>query len=107
MNIDPKAYIEAMRFLPQHFDEIIRVEGNYQIERLWNGNYSLWRRSVYSSQWSWVGDIHKSYPAAEYVAMIGKPYDPSDDSDCTVVYQGDSLDEAITSLWNHRYEATS
>jgi hypothetical protein len=108
MNIDPKSYIEAMQYLPQHFDEIIRFDDRHQIERIWNGNYALWRWRAYSSPWRNVGDIFRQWHAADsftFVASIYKPYDETDDSDCRVVYQGQDLEAAIEVLWAHRWEA--
>src|SRR4030095_7370287 len=108
MNIDPKSYIDAMQYLPQHFDEIIRFDHHHQIERIWNGNYALWRWSGYSSRWRNVGDIFRQWHTGDdhtFVATIYKPYDDTDGSDCTVVYNGYSLDEAIETLWHHRFEA--
>lgn len=101
-----KEYIAAMAFLPQTFDEVLRQEGDHLIERMSNGNIILHRRDN-AYRWSSVGDIHKEWPSGQYVTLINKPYDLGEDSDCALMYQGDSQEMAIEILWQHRYEATA
>lgn len=102
--LDAREFVEAMQYLPQQFDEIVREEGDYRLERCSNDTHVLYRRKN-AYRWDYLGDAHTSYPSGKYVVLITKPYDATDDSDARVVYEGDDLDAAIEALWSHRSEA--
>jgi hypothetical protein len=101
---DAKEFIDAMQYLPQQFDEIIRRDSDFQLERMNNGTYILHRKQN-AYRWHTLGDVHKSYPSGNYVALINKPYDATDDSDAQPVYEGDDLEAAINKLWDNRDNA--
>lgn len=102
--IDAKEFIDAFQYVPQQFHEIIREDGDFRLERMINGAHILHlKQNAY--RWHTLGDVHQSYPSGKFVALINKPYDPTDDSDVSCVYEGDDLESALNALWDKRYAA--
>jgi hypothetical protein len=104
MNTD--AYVKALATLPQQFDEIARREDGYLLERMSNGNYTLWRR-VYHRQ----GEYHYAVAGDArpyrdgWQAGIIQPYDPITGSDWCAVYAGPDEQPAVQALWEARHDA--
>lgn len=52
-----------------------------------------------------IGGVDRRHLPLGWEASINTFYDEATDSDCKVVYTGDSRKEAIEALWNRRNEA--